>query len=147
MKEVAIVPGLDGRKMSKSYGNTIELFEETESLRKKIMSIKTGSQKLGEPLETENDVLFALHKLFASKSELEALKKRYESGQIGYKESKELLFERAETFIAPLRENRKKIAKNRKKVLKVLERGTKKAEKLAYTKLVEVKKAIGVEVE
>lgn len=144
LADVEVVPGLDGQKMSKSYNNTIELFEPTESLRKKIFSIKTGSQKLGEPLNTENDVLFALHKLFATKEALADLENRYKTGKIGYKESKELLFERAESFIAPMRARREKIAANPKKVMKVIEAGTKKAAKIAEAKLVDVKKKIGV---
>ncbi len=144
LKEVEVVPGLDGRKMSKSYNNTIELFEETESLRKKIFSIKTGSEKMGEPLNPEKDILFSLHKLFATQEELADLQKRYVSGEIGYKQSKELLFERAEAFIAPLRERRAAIAANPRKVMKIISTGTKKATKIANAKLEEVKKKIGV---
>lgn len=144
LQNVEVVPGLDGRKMGKSYDNYIGIFEETDVLRKKIFSIKTGSEKMGEPLNPEKDILFSLHKLFATPEELANLANRYKKGEIGYKQSKELLFERAEAFIAPLREKRKKIASNPKKVMKIIDAGTKKAAKIAEKKLKEIKIKIGV---
>jgi tryptophanyl-tRNA synthetase len=145
LDETATVPGLvPGEKMGKSDGGSIEIFEETDVIRKKVFSIQTGSEKMGEPLNTEKDVLFAFHKLFATPAELAEIRKRYETGTIGYKESKEILFERVEKFIKPLRERRKEIAKNPGKVLKILEKGTAKASKIANAKLLEAKKKIGV---
>jgi tryptophanyl-tRNA synthetase len=145
LKHVETIPGLDGRKMSKSYGNTIELFEPAESLRKKIMGIKTGSERLGQPLNPETDIVFALHKLL-SPEELPEIRQRYETGTIGYKESKEILLKNAETLIGPLRIRREKIAKNMNTVYRALDRGAKKAQKIAARKMEIVRTKIGVQI-
>lgn len=145
LKDVETVPGLDGRKMSKSYGNTIELFEPTESLRKKIMSIKTESVPLGQPLNPDTDITFQLHKLLSADT-IDEIRSRYETGNIGYKESKELLFTNAEKLIAPLRERREKIEKNMNKVYKVLDAGAKRAQKIAAEKMDQVRTKIGVKI-
>lgn len=140
--EVATVPGLDGRKMSKSYGNTIEIFEPTESLRKKIMSIKTDSTPVGQPIDPDKDISFQLHKLVTK--DIEELRGRYSAGKITYKESKEMLFHNMEAFIAPLRKERAKIADNVRLVNKVLVKGAKVAQKAASKKMEAVRLKIGV---
>jgi len=145
LKHVETIPGLDGRKMSKSYGNTIELFEPAESLRKKIMGIKTGSERLGQPLNPETDIVFALHKLL-SPEELPEIRQRYETGTIGYKESKEILLKNAEVLIGPLRIRREKIAKNMNTVYRALDHGAKKAQKIAARKMEIVRTKIGVQI-
>src|SRR6516164_6922859 len=78
------VPGIDGQKMSKSYGNTIEIFAEGKPLKKTVMSIVTDSTPMGTPLNPERDNVFALYSLFATDEEQAALATRYRAGEIGY---------------------------------------------------------------
>lgn len=137
MKEVAVVPGTDGRKMSKSYGNTIPLFAEYEEIKKCVMSIVTDSSE-GIPKN-----VFAIHSLFRPVSELLPI---YESKAGKYKELKELLIEDLEKFIAPLREKRKAFEKDIPKALAILKAGGEKAKKIASAKMDEVREKIGVQV-
>lgn len=137
MKDVAVVPGTDGRKMSKSYGNTIPLFAEYEEIKKAVMSIVTDSNE-GIPKN-----VYAIHNLLRPASELLPL---YESKAGKYKELKELLIEDLEKFIAPLREKRKEFEKDIPKALAILKAGGEKAKKVASAKMEEVRKKIGVNV-
>lgn len=137
VKDVAIVPGTDGQKMSKSYGNTIPLFAEYEEIKKCVMGIVTDSSG-GIPKN-----VYAIHNLLRPASELLPL---YESKAGKYKELKELLVEDLEKFIAPMREKRKKLEKNIPKVIKILKDGGVKAKKVASKKMQEVKKKVGVSV-
>ena len=136
-KEVAVVPGMDGRKMSKSYGNTIPLFAEYEEIKKCVMSIVTDSS--GELPKN----VFVIHKLLRPESELQKI---YEEKAGKYKELKELLIEDLEKFIAPLRERRKELEKDIPKDLAILRAGGEKAKKIASRKMAEVRKKIGVDV-
>ena len=137
MKEVAVVPGTDGRKMSKSYGNTIPLFAEYEEIKKAVMSIVTDTGG-GIPKN-----VYAIHSLIRPASELLPI---YESKAGKYKELKELLIEDLEKFIAPLRERRKEFAKDIPKALAILKAGGEKAKAVASKKMEEVREKIGVNV-
>lgn len=144
--DVGTVPGTDGRKMSKSYNNTIGIFDEDEEIKAAVMKIPTDSKGVNDPKDPETDNVFALHKLFATPDELAALRARYTGGHIGYKESKELLIASISRFVAPLREKRKEIAKSPRKILKMLKKGSKAANKISQEKLAQVKEVIGVKV-
>ncbi len=135
MKEVATVPGTDGRKMSKSYGNTIPLFAEYEEIKKCVMSIVTDSAG-GFPKN-----VFEIHKLLRPEDEL---KKIYEEKAGKYKELKEMLIEDLEKFIAPLREKRKEFEKDIPKALEILKAGGEKAKKISGPKMDEVREKVGV---
>jgi tryptophanyl-tRNA synthetase len=135
MKEVAIVPGIDGQKMSKSYGNTIPLFASSEEIKKAVMSIVTDSS--GERPEN----VYQIHKLFKTEAELGPI---YEEHKGKYKALKEALISDIEAFIAPMRERRHALMQDLPKVLKVLEEGGKKAKEKADKKLEEIKRKIGV---
>lgn len=137
MKDMAVVPGTDGKKMSKSYNNTIPLFAEYEEIKKCVMGIVTNSEG-GIP---EN--VYAIHKLLRSESEL---KKIYKEKEGKYKELKELLIEDLEKFIAPMREKRKEFAKDIPKALAILKEGSKKAKLIALKKMDEVREKIGVKI-
>ncbi|MEK7128230.1 MAG: tryptophan--tRNA ligase [Patescibacteria group bacterium] len=137
MKEVAVVPGTDGRKMSKSYGNTIPLFAEYEEIKKCVMSIVTDS---GEGIPKN---VYEIHKLLRPEAEL---KKIYAEKAGKYKELKELLIADLEKFIAPLREKRKQFEKDIPKALAILKEGGEKAKKVASAKMDEVREKIGVKV-
>jgi tryptophanyl-tRNA synthetase len=131
------VPGLDGRKMSKSYNNTISLFAEYEEIKKCVMAIVTDSSG-GIPKN-----VYAIHKLFRSE---EDLKKIYKEKEGKYKELKEILLEDIEKFIAPLRERRKEFAKDIPRALAILKAGSEKAKIIATKKMDEVREKIGVNV-
>lgn len=144
LDEVAVVPGTDGRKMSKSYGNTIPLFATLEEITKAVMSIPTDSLPIDAERNPEEDNVFKLHKLFSKQDELFELRQKYEKGGMSHKESKELLIKNIETFIAPLREKREQIADDVDFVLDVLREGGKRAKMKAEKKMEEVREAIGV---
>ncbi|MDP1760372.1 MAG: tryptophan--tRNA ligase [Candidatus Woesebacteria bacterium] len=134
---VATVPGLDGKKMSKSYGNTIPLFAEYDEIKKCVMKIVTDSG---------NDIpenVFAIHKLLRPEAELKAI---YETKKGKYKEMKDLLVEDLEKFIAPMRERRKELEKDIPRVLAILKEGSEKAKKIASIKMEEVREKIGVRI-
>jgi len=137
MKDVAVVPGTDGRKMSKSYGNTIPLFAEYAEIKKAVMSIVTDSSE-GVPKN-----VYAIHKLVRPENEL---KKIYEEKVGKYKELKELLIEDLEKFIAPLRARRKEFEKDIPNALAILKLGGEKAKQMASKKMNEVREKIGVNV-
>ena len=137
MKDVAVVPGTDGRKMSKSYNNTIPLFAEYEEIKKCVMSIVTDS---GEGIPAN---VYAIHKLIRPETEL---KKIYAEKTGKYKELKELLIEDLEKFIAPMRERRKEFERDIPKALTILKAGGAKAKLIASVKMAEVREKIGVNV-
>jgi tryptophanyl-tRNA synthetase len=135
MKDVAIVPGIDGQKMSKSYNNHIPLFAEYEEIKKCVMGIVTNSDG-GIPQN-----VYAIHKLFRTEEDLQKIYKEKEGK---YKELKELLIEDIEKFIAPLRERRKEFENDIPKALMILKNGGEKAKKIASQKMEDVRKKIGV---
>lgn len=135
LKTVAVVPGTDGQKMSKSYGNTIPLFASPEEIQKAVMSIVTDSS--GEIPKN----VYEIHKLFISEDEL---KKLYEDNKGKYQALKEALIEDIEDFVKPMRERRHSLMQDIPAVVKVLEEGAMKAKNKADLKLEEVKKKIGV---
>jgi tryptophanyl-tRNA synthetase len=137
MENMANIPGTDGRKMSKSYNNTIPLFAEYEEIKKCVMGIVTDSSG-GIPQN-----VYAIHKLFRSEDEL---KKIYEEKSGKYKELKEMLVEDIEKFIAPLRERRKEFEKDIPGALAILKAGGEKAKKIASKKMEEVREKIGVRI-
>lgn len=143
-KEVAIIPGIDGQKMSKSYNNTIPLFADDEGIRKATMSIVTDSLGVEESKDPEKCNIFALHKHF-SKDMLPEIEKRYREGGIGYKESKEILADNIVKFITPMRERRSELSKENDLLEKVLEEGREKAHAVASKKMQDVKRRIGVQ--
>ena len=139
-EEIAAVPGVDGKKMSKSYGNTIPLFGTDDAIRAAVMSIKTDSTAVGVPLDTDKDITFALHRHFTPN--LAEIQKRYNDGTIGYKESKELLAHNIIATVAPMRE--KRAALSREAVIQILKDGAEVARTRASAKMKEVRQKIGV---
>src|SRR5436190_6004204 len=106
------VPGTDGQKMSKSYGNTIDIFAEGKALEKTVMGIRTDSTPLGQPLNPETCNVFALYSLFATEEEKAARAADYRAGKIGYGAAKKLLRGKIDAFFAPAREKRKQLAQD-----------------------------------
>ena len=135
LAQVAIVPGTDGRKMSKSYGNTIELFATDEEITKAVMSIVTDSS--GERPEN----VYAIHALLLKKGDLDAL---YAEKKGQYKELKEVLIEDLRKFIGPMRERRQALEKDKRTVFEVLQEGGKVARERAEKKMEEVREKVGL---
>jgi len=144
LQNVEVIPGTDGQKMSKSYGNTIGLFAEDDEILKAIMSIPTDSKEIEESKNPEECNIYALHRLFSSEDELGEIRKKYVEGGMGYKESKDILVKNIQSFIIPLREKRKEIAKDIEKVKEILRKGGEVARKRAEEKMKEVRNKIGV---
>jgi len=143
LEDVKTVPGMDGRKMSKSYSNTIPLFAEDDEIKKSVMSIVTDSKTPEEPKDPELCTIFALHKLF-SQNKLSDIEKKYRDGGMGYKESKDILIGNIIKFIAPLRDARKALAKDMDSVKDILKKGGEIASARARSKIAEVKEKTGL---
>jgi len=140
---VATLPGLDGRKMSKSYDNTIPLFAPREQLKKLIMGIVTDSRAPGEPKETEGSALFQLYQAFASAEETTALAQAYASG-IAWGDAKQVLFERLDTEIAPMRTVYDELIQNPAQIEKTLKMGAEKARAVATPFTARLRQAVGL---
>jgi tryptophanyl-tRNA synthetase len=138
------VPGIDGQKMSKSYGNIIEIFAEGKPLRKTIMSIVTDSTPVADPKDSERCNVFALYSLFATEEEKAALAGRYRAGGMGYGEVKQLLYDKMESYFAPARARRKELAENPDHVEDVLRKGAQKARAEAQKTMALVRQAVGL---
>ncbi len=146
LKNVAIVPGIDGRKMSKSYKNTIPLFGTDEEIKKAVMKIVTDSKKPEDPKDPETCNIFAIHKLFLDDNNLKILHNRYTKGGIGYKESKEMLLEEILSLVRPMREKREMYAKDLDKVRKILKDGAEKVKIKVDEKMKIIRNRVGVNI-
>jgi len=144
-ESVAVVPGLDGRKMSKSYGNVIPIFLPEKQLRKTIMRIVTNSQAVEEPKDPDSSQIYLLYKLFASPEEQAALAGRYRAGGMGWGEAKEELFRVVNRELAPVRERFDAIMADIPALDKILERGAEKARPIAATTVRRFRKAVGID--
>lgn len=144
-EETATVPGLDGRKMSKSYDNTILIFEETEKiLRKKIMRIVTDSTPVEEPKDPTGSYLIDLYRLVATPEEVSEMEESYRAGGQGYGHYKQQLFEKIRDHFAPMRERREELLSNTSYVEDVLREGAKKAGAKAREVTDRVRSAVGM---
>lgn len=143
-EETAVVPGLDGQKMSKSYGNTIALFEEEKALKKKIMGIPTDSTPVESPKPIENSTILSLYRLFASDAEYAVMVADFQKGGIGYGDFKKRLLEKTWTFFSEAREKREKIVADKNYVDDVLQAGAAKARAVARKTMERVRAAVGL---
>jgi tryptophanyl-tRNA synthetase len=141
----AKVPGTDGEKMSKSYNNTIEIFEEPKALRKKIMRITTDSRPMEQAKEPESDHLFQLYSLFATESQRDEMAALYRRGGFGYGQVKTALADAAENYFAAARGKRAELAANPQRVSDILADGAARARTKAAEVLKRAKKACGVQ--
>ena len=142
-EETKLVPGTDGEKMSKSRNNIINIFLTDKKLRKQIMSIKTDSKSLEDKKNPDNDTIFALYKLLASKSEIAEMKIKYEGGNYGYGHAKQELYELALDKFAIIRERYSYFMENKNEIDKALDIGAQKARKVAGEVLNRVRNKIG----
>jgi tryptophanyl-tRNA synthetase len=145
-KDVATVPGTDGQKMSKSYGNVISLFASDEEIEKLVMTIPTDSTPITEGKNPDTSNLFNIHKLLLTEEEVFALRQKYTTPGMSYKEAKDMLINDLKRFIAPFRERRAYWIKNRNKVVSILAKGGKKMHDLAEKRMKDIRKKIGVSI-
>ena len=144
IESVAVVPGINGQKMSKTYNNTIEIFEPEKSVKKKIMKIVTDSTPLEEPKDPEKCNVFALLKLVASPDELAEWENRYRSGGMGYSEAKKRLAELLIDYFKPFRQKRTELENNIDYVKEVLSNGAERAKAVARETLEKARQAVGL---
>jgi tryptophanyl-tRNA synthetase len=144
IEATAKVPGIDGEKMSKSYNNTLEIFEDPRAQRKKIMRITTDSRPMEQPKEPESDHLFQLYSLVAGDAEREEMAALYRRGGFGYGEVKRALADAAERFFAEARSRREEFASQPKRVAEILADGASRARKKAGEVLLRAQRACGV---
>jgi tryptophanyl-tRNA synthetase len=146
LNEAHIVPGVDGQKMSKSYGNTIDLFAPPKQTRKRIMSIKTDSTPVEDPKDPDRCNVFALYRLLGEPDEVDELEQQYRRGGSGYGDAKKKLHEVVERVLGPAREKREKLVADPDYVEDVLTTCGKKARAVASAVMAEVREACGLAV-
>lgn len=144
IESVDVVPGTDGQKMSKSYGNTIPLFGTDKEIKKAIMGIVTDSKLPNEPKNPDECNIFALHKLITTEPQLSEIEAGYRDGGLGYGDSKKILLESYLKFIEPMRERRKYYEDNPGVVRQILDEGKSKIQKIAQLKMKEVREKVGL---
>jgi tryptophanyl-tRNA synthetase len=139
-----VVPGIDGQKMSKSYGNNIDIFGNETETRKRVMNIVTDSTPVEAPKDPSRSTIFQLYSLFASKNEIANMRERFEKGGTGYGDFKKQLFERLWEYFAPMRKRREEILADKSYIDNVLERGAKRANQVANRVMQRVRGAVGL---
>ena len=143
VENVATVPGTDGDKMSKSYGNVINMFGSKKALKKQIMSIVTDSTPLEEPKDPDNNIT-KLYALFATETEVEALKEKFRAGNFGYGHAKNELFDKFMDYFSPFQKKREELENNMDYVYQILREGANKARSIATEKMDEVRDIVGL---
>lgn len=143
-ESVAVIPGTDGQKMSKSYNNTIELFGNEKAIRKKIMSIPTDSTPMEDPKDPDKCNIFALFKLFSNEQQVADLAAKYRAGNFGYGHAKQALFEAYMDYFAPMRRRREELEKEPGYIDEVLRKGAEKANAVAAQTMDEVYRTVGL---
>jgi tryptophanyl-tRNA synthetase len=138
------VPGLDGLKMSKSYGNTIDIFADEKEMRKRVMSIVTDSKPVEAPKDHATSTIFQLYSLFASKNEIAEMRERFRKGGTGYGDFKKQLFEKLWEYFSPMRKRREEILADKLYVDSVLVRGARRANEVAEDVMTRVRAAVGL---
>ncbi len=143
-EEVAIVPGTDGQKMSKSYNNTIPIFGKEKEIKKAIMNVVTDCRQLEDPKDPDSCNVVALFKLVAAPEELDEMKSRYRAGGYGYGHAKLALFDKLWTFFEPMRNRRAELEKNIDYVQEVLRKGGERARVEADRTMDKVRRSVGL---
>ena len=144
LESTAVVPGTDGQKMSKSYGNTIDLFADDKTLKKQIMGIVTDSTPVEAPKDPEHNSVFLLLKLFLSPSEIEEVAESYRRGGTGYGQYKKRLLEAFHAHFDPARQKRAELVKDLGAVEQILRDGARRATEIAAPVMNEVRRAVGL---
>ena len=144
MEQYATVPGVDGRKMSKSYGNTIEIFSDKKALKKRVMSIVTDCTPLEDPKDPSNCNVYALYSLFATDDEQKELAEMYRKGGFGYGTAKKMLLEKINEHFEPYRQKREDLKNDISTVKDILFDGAVRAQVIAQETIDKVRSVVGV---
>ena len=144
-EEVGVIPGLDGRKMSKSYGNNIPIFSSEKDLRKLVMRIVTNSQGVDEPKDPDSCLIFTFYKLFSNAEEQAALAARLRAGGMGWGEAKEELFRAMNKTLTPMRDRYNALMADPETLDKLLAQGAEKVRPIAAGVVKRLRKAAGIE--
>lgn len=144
LPDLAVIPGLDGQKMSKSYDNTIGLFEDEKALKKKIMGIITDSTPVAEPKDPANSAIINLYRLFAAPAAVETMEASFRAGGTGYGDYKKELLTTIWNYFAPMREKRRELESDPKLVENVLQQGAERARGIAQSTMKRVRSAMGL---
>ncbi len=144
LPDVAVVPGVDGQKMSKSYGNTIEMFCTYKQMKNKVMRIVTDSTPLEAPKDPDKSVIVDLYKLVASPEELQEMRQKFLAGGYGYGHAKKELLEKLWAYFEPHRRRRQELENNLDYVSQVLRKGAEKARERAQIVMDRVRDAVGL---
>ena len=142
--DTQVVPGLDGQKMSKSYGNNIDIFGDEKETRKRVMSIVTDSTPVDAPKDPDKSTIVQLYSLFASKAEVMNMRDRFKKGGTGYGDFKKELFEKLWEYFAPMRKRREEIERDKSYIGNVLAKGAKRANEIADQVMTRVRSAVGL---
>lgn len=145
LNATAKVPGTDGQKMSKSYGNTIEIFAEGNALKKVVMGIVTDSTPVEAPKDPDSNVVFQLYTLFATKEEKQEMRDKFLAGGYGYGEAKKSLLKKIDEYFAPFRARRKELANDKAYVEEVLRKGAIRAREEASKTVKTARLACGID--
>ncbi len=138
------VPGIDGQKMSKSYGNNIDIFGDEKEMRKRVMSIVTDSTPVETPKDPENSTIFKLYSLVASKGEIARMREQFLKGGTGYGDFKKQLFEKLWEYFSPMRKRREEVLVDRSYVDQILDKGADRANEIADEVMKRVREAVGL---
>jgi len=144
LEAVALIPGTDGQKMSKSYNNTIPIFGTDAEIKKAVMGIVTDSRGVDEPKDPETCNVFALYKLFASPEEQMEMAEKYRKGGVGYGDVKKLLLEKIQNYFKPFQDKRRQLKEDRGGLRIILNEGAEKVSKIALNTLERVRSATGI---
>src|SRR5215471_4111953 len=138
------VPGIDGQKMSKSYGNNIDIFGEEKEMRKRVMSIVTDSAAVDAPKDPATSTIFKLYSLVASKDEIANMREAFVKGGTGYGDFKKQLFEKLWEYFAPMRNRREEILRDKSYIDDVMASGARRANEIGDRVMDRVRKAVGL---
>ncbi|HNY83735.1 MAG TPA: hypothetical protein PKK82_02670, partial [Anaerolineaceae bacterium] len=141
-----VIPGIDGRKMSKSYGNTLPIFASDNALRKQVMRIVTDSRRPEEPKDPDSDNLYQIFRLFATPERLAEVREAYLRGGLGYAVLKEELYETMLVYFGPARETYNALMADRPHLDRLLKAGAEKARAIGKPVLARVRKAAGIDI-
>ena len=142
--QTEVVPGIDGQKMSKSYGNTIDIFGDEKEMRKRVMSIVTDSTAVEAPKDPDTSTIVQLYTLVASKEEAEEMREQFRKGGRGYGDFKKQLFEKLWDYFAPMRKRRDEILRHKDYIESVLAQGAGRANSIADGVMKRVRQAVGL---
>ena len=142
--QTQVVPGLDGQKMSKSYGNNIDIFGDEKETRKRVMSIVTDSTPVEAPKDPDKSTIVELYSLFAAKGEVANMREEFKKGGTGYGDFKKQLFEKLWEYFSPMRKRREELLRDKSYIDNVLGKGAKRANEIADQVMARVRKAVGL---